>query len=123
MCKCGADFASSANTRITVQSFTAVDDGAGGRTETWVDAFLVWAEVEPMAGREIYVNSQLQSRVDARMTIRYKADLSNTQLAAKYRVKVGDRVYNIQYVRNLEDDMKHEGRDFQQLLCVEGEPS
>lgn len=123
MCKCGADFSSSANVRISIQSAATTDDGAGGRYETWSDAFTVWAEVEPMTGREIYVNAQLQSRVDARITIRYKSELSDTQVTAKYRVKNGTRVYNIQAVRNLDDDMKHEGKLFQQLLCVEGEPS
>ncbi|CUW85702.1 phage head closure protein [Rhizobium pusense] len=123
MCKCGADFASSANTRIAVQSFVATDDDAGGREETWQDAFSAWAVVEPMAGREIYVNAQLQSRVDARITIRYRADLSDTTQAAKNRVKVGTRTYNITAVRNLSGDMKTEGTEFQQLFCVEGEPS
>ena len=123
MCKCGADFASSANTRIAVQSAATVDDGYGGRTETWSELLSLWAEIEPMTGKEIYVNAQLQSRVDARITIRYQAGLSDTTIAAKYRVVVGTRIYNIKAVRNLADDMKREGIDFQQLLCVEGEPS
>lgn len=123
MCKCGADFASSANVRISIQFAATVDDGAGGRTETWSDLFSVWAEVEPMAGRELFVNAQLQSRVDARITIRYQSALADTQVTAKYRVKQDNRTYNIQALRNLDDDMKHEGTLFQQLFCVEGEPS
>ena len=50
-------------------------------------------------------------------------DMSDTKTAAKRRVLYGSRVYNIKAVRNLADDMKTEGRDYQQLLCVEGEPS
>lgn len=123
MCKCGADFPSSAKARISIQSAAVVESPSGGRSETWSDAFVVWAVVEPMTGREIYVNSQLQSRVDARMTIRYQSALADTTIAAKYRVLNGTRVYNIKAVRNLDDDMKTEGADFQQLLCVEGEPS
>ena len=124
MCKCGADFASSANTRISIQSAATVEDEFGGRSETWTEVFSVWAEVEPTNGREVYVNGQLQSRVDAKITIRYQSSLSDTTEAAKRRVVVGSsRIYNIRTVRNLADDMKHEGTDFQMLLCTEGEPS
>lgn len=76
-----------------------------------------------MAGREIYINAQLQSRVDARLTIRYRGDMSDTTQAAIKRVKVGTRLYNITAIRNLSSDMKTEGTEFQQLFCVEGEPS
>lgn len=123
MCKCGADFPSSADTRIVVQSAAITEDAYGGRSTVWSDALTVWAVVEPMAGREIYINAQLQSRVDARITIRYQSSLSDTTVAAQRRVKVGSRLYNIKAVRNLGDDIKREGKDFQQLLCVEGEPS
>lgn len=123
MCKCGADFPSSADTRIVVQSAAQTEDAYGGRSTVWSDALTIWAVVEPMAGREIYVNAQLQSRVDARITIRYQASLSDTTVAAQRRVKVGNRIYNIKAIKNLDDDMKREGKDFQQLLCVEGEPS
>jgi SPP1 family predicted phage head-tail adaptor len=123
MCKCGADFPSMADKRISVQSASTVDDGAGGRTETWVEEFSIWAFIEPMAGREIYLNAQLQSRVDARITVRHRPALADTTTAAKLRVVFGSRVYNIKAVRNLADDMKTEGTAFQQLFCVEGEAS
>ena len=123
MCKCGADFASSANTRISIQSAATTEDAYGGRSETWTELFSVWAEVEPTTGREIYVSARLQSRVDAKITIRYQAALSDTATTAKYRAVNGSRIYNIKAVKNLDDDMKREGMDFQMLLCVEGEPS
>ena len=123
MCKCGADFSSSANTRISVQSAATVEDSYGGRSETWSELLSLWAEIEPTTGREIYVSAQLQSRVDAKITIRYQASLSDTTVSAKYRAVVGARIYNIKAVKNLADDMKREGTDFQILLCVEGEAS
>lgn len=123
MCKCGADFSSSANTRISVQAPSSTPDAYGGRTDTFTEILSLWASVEPMAGREIYVSAQQQSRVDARMTIRYQSSLSDTTTAAKNRVVIGTRVYNISAVRNLRDDLKTEGTEFQQLLCMEGQPS
>jgi SPP1 family predicted phage head-tail adaptor len=123
MCKCGANFASSANTRIAVQTPTETDDAFGGRSVGWNDLFSVWAVVEPMAGREVYTSAQQQSRVDARILIRYRDALSDTTTAAKNRIVVGARTYNIAAVRNLSSDLKTEGKEFQQLLCMEGQPA
>ncbi|WP_261337901.1 phage head closure protein [Rhizobium leguminosarum] len=123
MCKCGSDFASSANTRIVVQTPTETSDEFGGRTVVWNDLVSLWAVVEPMAGREIYVSAQQQSRVDARILIRYRSELSDTTTASRNRVQVDSRFYNIAAVRNLSDDLKTEGKDFQQLLCMEGQPA
>lgn len=123
MCKCGADFASSANTRIAVQSPAETDDGLGGRSTVWNSLLSIWAVVEPMAGREIYVSAQQQSRVDTRILMRYQAGLSDTTSAARNRIVVGSRTYNIAAVRNLSSDLKTEGKEFQQLLCMEGQPA
>jgi len=123
-CGCHADsFGARARTRIVVQTAATVADAYGGRSETWGSDLTLWAIVEPMAGRETYVSAQLQSRCDARITIRYQSGLSDTTQGAKRRVALGSRLYNIVAVKNLHRDMKGEGRDFQQLLCVEGEPS
>lgn len=122
-CNCGDDFISKADRRIVIQTPSVVDDNYGGRAESWVDALTVWAVIEPMAGKEVFISSQLQSKVDARITIRYQSTLADTTTAAKSRVKYGSRLYNIKAVKNLADDMKSEGIQFQQLLCVEGEAS
>lgn len=122
-CKCGDDFASKANKRIIVQLPISTPDDAGGRVDAWTDALTVWAVMEPMGGKEVFLSSQLQSRVDERITIRFQSSLVDTTLAAKNRVKFGTRLFNIKFVKNLADDMKTEGRAFQQLLCTEGEPS
>lgn len=122
-CSCGEDFASKATKRITVQTPTEVDDDAGGRAVSWADALSLWAVVEPMAGKEVWLSSQLQSRVDARITVRYQSSLADTTTAAKNRALFGSRIYNIKAVKNLADDMKTEGKSFQQLLCTEGEAS
>jgi SPP1 family predicted phage head-tail adaptor len=122
-CKCGEDFGSNANNRIIVQTKTLVADNAGGWVESWADALTLWAVIEPMSGREMFISSQLQSRVDARITIRYQSSLADTTEGSKFRVKFGTRIYNVKAVKNLADDMKTEGKRYQQLLCTEGEPS
>lgn len=124
-CSCGLgfDFASEAKTRVVIQTATATDDAYGGRTETWADTLTLWAKVEPTGGREIYVNSQLQSRVDAKALVRYQSTLADTTTTASRRLVLGSRIYNIKAVLNLDDDLKSEGKRYQRLLCTEGEPS
>lgn len=122
-CKCGSDFASAATSRITIQSLGIVPDEYGGREEAWSNSSTVWANIEPMTGKEVYLSSQLQSRVDAKITIRYQSSLANTVTAGKSRVQFGTRIYNIRFVKNLDDDLKTEGKRFQQLFCTEGEAS
>lgn len=123
-CACqGTDFASRANRRVVLQSLGTTADQYGGRGSGWSDAATVWAIVEPMTGREPFLSGQLQSRVDARITIRYQDFMADTTSASKNRVRYGSRLYNINAVKNLSDDMKTEGTQYQQLLCTEGEPS
>lgn len=122
-CSCGDDFVSKARHRIVVQSATETPDDAGGRSTVWTDLLTVWAAIETKNGKEVFLSSQLQSRVDAVITIRFQSSLADTTTAAAKRVKFGTRIYNVKYVKNLADDLKNEGRVFQQLLCVEGEAS
>ncbi len=121
---CGCEsFSAKAKTRITLQSASTVSDAYGGRGTSWVDVSDLWAIVEPMAGRELFISAQLQSRVDAKITIRWRSELADTTAGAKYRVKLGTRLYNIKAIKNLDADMKHEGSNYQLMLCVEGEAS
>lgn len=123
VCKCGQGFASRARHRITIEKQAATGDAYGGRKDVWSTYLTVWAIVEPASCRETFSNLQLQSRVDSRITIRYRDDLSNTISTGRFRVRLGSRLYNVQAVLNLDEDMKTEGTRYQKLLCTEGEPS
>jgi hypothetical protein len=56
------------------------------------------------------------------MTIRYQAGFKNIALISDYRIKFDDRLFGLKAVRNLHNDMKSEGRDFQELLVEENAP-
>lgn len=122
-CKCGDGFASRARTRISIEQQAATGDAYGGRKKVWSTFIEVWGIVEPASGREVFSNLQLQSRVDSRITIRYLPELSDTMSAARFRVRLGSRLYNVQAVLNLDEDMKTEGTRYQKFLCTEGAPS
>ena len=117
MSKC--DFQSQAKHRITIQSPSEVDTASGGRTSTFVNQSTIWAIIMPMSGREIYTNQAVQSRVTHKMIIRYQAALKDVKTSSDYRISFDNRFFGIQSMRNLDEDMKSEGKDFQEFLCEE----
>lgn len=71
----------------------------------------VWAKVTPVSGREFIVGGQEQSKVMARILIRYNEKVDNS-----YRIKHKNKTYNIEAV--LEDNVT--GTIWQNLMCSEG---
>lgn len=118
--KCG-DFRAKANQRINIQTLVSVSDDYGGATTSWDDKYEVWAIMKPMSGQEKFNNDLIQSKVNHKIVVRYIDALKNTKTAAKYRIKYGDRIFSIVYVRNLDEELKLEGRSFQEFYCVEND--
>lgn len=119
--KCG-EFRARATHRIDIQQNTGTSDVYGGQTTAWSTIYTVWAVIEPLSGREVFAQEQMQSRVTSKMTIRYQSALKNTQEAGKYRIAYDSRIFPIYYVRNLADDMKSEGKTYQELFTIEAGP-
>lgn len=61
------------NQRVTLQQRAAGVDALGQELTTWSDVATVWAEVQPLRGREYFAAGQLQSAVDVRVRIRWRA--------------------------------------------------
>ena len=118
--KCG-EFSALAKNRIVIQQRTEVADTGGGFAVTWSTLSTVWAVIEPTSGREPYLQGQSQSRVTSKMTIRYQTALKNTASIADYRVSFDGRIFPIKYIKNLEEDLKREGKFFQILMCEEND--
>lgn len=98
--------------KVKLQSFTTtVDMTTGDRVQAWADAGAIWAAVEPLSGREFIAAAATQSKVAARITIRYREGVTAAQ-----RIVHGATVYNIEAV--LAD--KDSGREYLSLMCSEG---
>jgi len=119
--KCG-EFAGKAKHRITIQSRSEATDVYGGSDTTWATQSTVWADITPLSGREVYQQEQKQSRVSSKMLIRYQSALKNTVTTAKFRVSYDGRIFPVDYIRNLDSDMKSEGNVYQELFLTEAEP-
>lgn len=64
--------------RITLQSRAAGVDAHGQPSTTWADVATVWAQAEPLRGRELFAAGQAQSQVETRFRIRYRAGVVPT---------------------------------------------
>jgi len=81
------------NQRVTLQAFSTERDSEGAVTEEWTDVATVWASVEPLSAREFVQAAATQSKVTARIVIRYRDDVVPT-MRAVHRGKT----YNIEGV-------------------------
>ena len=115
----GCDFHSNAKNRITIQKPTETVDAYGARTVTFSTQSTVWAQIIPNSGREIFAQGAIQSRYTHKILIRYQSALKNIAVISDYRVSYDGRLFGIQAIKNLDDDMKTEGNSFQELLCEE----
>ena len=117
------NFAGRARARITIQPRTEAADNYGGQTITWTTSNIsAWAIMEPQSGREVFAQGQEQSRVDMKVTIRYQSTINSTAIAGKYRISYDSRIFTVLAIKNLDEDMKREGKAYQVLSCVENAP-
>lgn len=80
--------------RVTIQAPTPTDEPKfGGQTQAWVDVATVWAEIDPLSGRELFAAQAVQSESTVKITIRYRADLTTAM-----RLVAGGTVYDIHHV-------------------------
>lgn len=97
--------------RVTLQRrhYPPAPDGYGQRVEAWDDVATVWAEVLPLAGKEMMSAGGVASDITHRVTIRQYEGL-----APDWRVSYAGRVLNIDSVA----DVDEQGRTHV-LMCKE----
>lgn len=67
--------------RITFQRFAGTPDGIGGMVQAWADVPTVptvWAKVTPRLGSEGMEEGRTNATAMATFTVRYRADISET---------------------------------------------
>lgn len=100
--------------RVVIQEPIEAQDADTGAIEvTWTPLDTVWASIEPLSAREFVASASETSKVVARITIRYRSDVS-----AKMRVYHAAKglYYNIEGV--LSD--KESGLEYITLPVSEG---
>ncbi len=96
--------------RVTIQSKAATRAANGEEVVSWADVATVWAQVEPLAGREFFAAAQMQSAVDVRMRIRYRVGVL-PQMRVLWRGQAHDIEAGLQ---------PNAQRAYLELMCVSG---
>jgi SPP1 family predicted phage head-tail adaptor len=117
--KCKDDFGGKARHRILVERQALTGDDYGGASNTWTTVGNYWAMMKPLSGREVFATEQNMSRVTHSFTIRYQSGLKNTKDIGSYRITFEDRLFEVKFVRNLDETRKNEGRVYQELIAEE----
>lgn len=65
--------------RVTFQTATVTDDGQGGRSEVYADAFSSWAEVIYLSGNELIAAQQMTAAAQIRIRMAFRATVSVKQ--------------------------------------------
>ena len=98
--------------RVTIQRPDYTQDPVTGEmTPSWVEFAKTWASIEPLSVREFIAAAATQSKVSARIVIRYR-----TGIDATMRILHRDKIYNIEGA--LPD--KVSGLEYLTLPCSEG---
>ena len=99
--------------RVTLQEAASAADQYGQPVETWAAVATLWAAVEPLRGREFYQAQQVNADLTHKVTIRYRAGVSEKQ-----RILYGSRILEI-----ASPPIDREERHIDlELLCVEKHP-
>lgn len=101
--------------RVRIQQPATVKDALGAPTQSWVDVANVWADIQPISGREARIADRLSSRVSHQIMVRYRTDFDDPQRVAQMRVLYRTRVFAVHAALN--DD---EGNVAVILLATEG---
>jgi len=85
------------NKRVELKAKTVSQDAVGEEIETWTgDAYAtIWAEIQPLNGRELETAQQVHPQVDYKITIRY-----HPQVTAEHRVYWRSRIFEITAIIN-----------------------
>jgi SPP1 family predicted phage head-tail adaptor len=107
------------NKRVTFQRRSATLDDYGQQLDAWTEVATVWANVEPVGGREKMMAMAINAQLTHRVSVRYTADLMPpidvTALRIHYNTPTGVRIFNILSAKD-----SHEARKHIIFDCVEG---
>ena len=82
--------------RVELQYKAITRSTSGEETVAWTTSATVWAEIEPLQGREYYQAQQIQSEVSTRIKIWFRRGIT----PATWRAVYGTKSYEILSVIN-----------------------
>jgi SPP1 family predicted phage head-tail adaptor len=101
--------------RIELQSYTDFMDVYGKPVRAWATYATIWAQISPISSGESINGLQLNANTTHAILVRYRTDIQ-----PNHRIVFGDRTFNIQGVRNLDETKIATGISAQEALPMEG---
>jgi SPP1 family predicted phage head-tail adaptor len=86
--------------RITIQSLAETKNELAETETSPVKVMTVWASVEPLSGRELFLVQQYSSETTHRVRIRFQKSLN---LTTRHQISFKGRLFNIISVINKEE--------------------
>lgn len=82
--------------RITLQETSVTRGEYNEEVITWSDVATVWADVQPLRGREFIEAQQEGAEIDVRFVIRYRDGLS-----PEMRIQYDSRTYDVVHINHV----------------------
>ena len=87
--------------RITIQRYTATNDTYEQPRKIWTDLKTVWADVQPLTGKEFWSAEAANSDVQGKMFIRHYPTLHTTD-----RILMDERIFEILSLIHLKEEKR-----------------
>lgn len=81
--------------RIRIQQRSVAQDSFGEPLSQWTDLVTLWAEIQPLSGRELEVAQRISSEVTHQILVRYQSIFADTRTVAAYRAVYKGRIFDI----------------------------
>lgn len=62
---------------VTLQAYGAGEDALGQPLQAWADVATVWAQAQPMRGRDYLAAAAINSEASVRFRVRYRDDVTS----------------------------------------------
>lgn len=76
--------------RVTVQSMSTTQDAVGQETISWTDVATVWAQINPLSGRDYYTQSGEHAEITHEILMRH-----GTTVRPGDRIVYGSRNFDV----------------------------
>jgi SPP1 family predicted phage head-tail adaptor len=91
--------------RIKIQRPSTIKDSVGAPCRSWLDVATVWAEIQPLSGKEAVIANRISAELSHQIIVRYQSLFGNPQQVAQMRVLYKARIFNIHSALN-EDEKR-----------------
>ena len=84
--------------RVTIQSQSTTQDSVGQETQTWTDVKVVWAQINPLAGKDYYNQSGEHAEISHEVLMR-----DGVTVRPGDRLEFGTRYFDVREVLRVQE--------------------